>query len=425
MKWSCRKWLSGLFAVMVLASANTHSIVAQEAATPAPSGPEILFAAYPEGAHEGVYYEEFIGPGESHEFRLALRNSGANPLALLVYPADVYTMINGGMGVNFQNQERTGPASWFDFPEGVVDIGPGEEVVRLFTVSVPEGTQPGQYVAAIGVETADSFAVGEVGGAFRQKIRKVVAVSILVPGDANPSFEIGQPVGTVIQGQTLISVPLENTGNVRVRPTGTVTLANSGGEELATSDVAMSSVYMGDSAPFEIWLPMELPPGEYSVSVDLADPDTGATASVEDVPVTVVLEATPVPATPDTPPIAPPSTPVPVEPVMVHAVEIAANGDDIQFANIAFDIENTGNHLARSRVTLSVSHNGELVEEFVIDDNLPLPVGATAVEDRYIPPTGWEPGTWTFSITVHSISGNDNVETVVLSEEDVATIEVP
>ena len=113
------------------------------------------------------------------------------------------------------------------------------------------------------------------------------------------------------------------------------------------------------------------------------------------------------------------------EPVTLQSVKIEANADEIQFANVAFEIENTGNHISRARVTLEVSHNGEVVEEFVIDDNLPLPVGTTSVEDRYIPPTGWDSGTWQFSVIVHSINSNENVETVVVSEVDVATIEVP
>jgi hypothetical protein len=204
-----------------------------------------------------------------------------------------------------------------------------------------------------------------------------------------------------------------------------VTLLNADGAEVATGEIAMGSVYMGDTAPFEIWLPNAIAVGGYRVSVDLTDPDTGVSASLEDVPVTVVPEATPEPVVVSTPVVAPTATPVPIEPVTVQAVEVAGNAEDIQFANVAFDIENTGNHLTRTRVTLAVSHDGESVEEFVIDDNLPLPVGTTSVEDRYIPPTGWESGTWTFSITIHSITGNDSVETVVVSEEDVATIEVP
>lgn len=113
------------------------------------------------------------------------------------------------------------------------------------------------------------------------------------------------------------------------------------------------------------------------------------------------------------------------DPVTLQSVEIAANSDPIQFASVAFDIENNGNHIARARVTLKVSHDGEVVEEFVIDNNLPLPVGTTSVEDRYIPPTGWSSGDWQFSVTVHSINTNENVETVVVSEKDITTISVP
>jgi hypothetical protein len=427
MKLSFGKWFSVFFTMVILIAGSSQPIDAQDAGTPEPtsSAPEIRFSAFPEGAGEGVYFEEFIGAGKTHEFRLALHNEGESSLGLLVYPADVYSMTNGGMGVNFQGQGRTEPTTWLDFPEGEVELTAGQELVQPFTVTVPDGTAPGQYVTAIGVETTESFSVGEEGGAFRQKLRKVVAVSILVPGEARPSFALGEPEAIVTQGQTMLRVPVENTGNIRVRPTGTIKLHDSNGGVVATGDVTMGSVYMSDTAPFEIWLPNALPVGEYLVTVELTDPETGVSASLENVAVNVVPEATPEPAVASTPVAEPAATPAAVEPVTLQSIEIEANADSIQFANVAFEIENTGNHISRSRVMLAVSHNGELVEEFEVDDNLPLPVGTTSVEDRYIPPTGWESGTWTFSITVHSINTNANVETVVINAEDVATIEVP
>lgn len=429
MKIVSRSWFSGALALifLMIGVGLVGPVTAQDIGTPASeaSTPEVLFAAYPEGGWEGIYFEESIEPGASQEFSLALHNAGSSPLGLLVYPADAYSMTNGGMGVNFQDQERTGPTVWLDFPEGTVEVDPGEELLQPFTVTVPDNTKPGQYVTAIGVETAESYAVGDEAGAFRQVIRKVVAVVIIVPGDANPAFVLGEPEAVATQGMTVLRVPVENTGNIRVRPAGTIALQDSEGTEVAAGDISMGSVYMGNTAPFEIWLPNALPVGEYLVTVELTDPETGVSASLENVAVNVVPEATPEPAVASPPMAGPVATPASVEPVTLQSVEIAANADSIQFANVAFEIENTGNHISRSRVTLAVSHNGELVEEFEVDDNLPLPVGTTSVEDRYIPPTGWESGTWTFSVTVHSINTNANVETVVINTEDVATIEVP
>lgn len=415
-------------AMVVIFGCCSQLIAAQNMATPdsKPSTPEVLFAAYPEGGQEGLYFEELVEPGEGHEFSLVLQNAGGQPLGLLIYPADVESMANGGMGVNFQDHERTEPTTWLNFPEGIVEINAGEELVQSFTVTVPEGTEPGQYVTAIGVETVDSYAVGEEGGAFRQVLRKVVAVVIIVPGPADPGFAIGEPEVLVQQGQTVLRLPIENTGNIRVRPAGTVTLTGANGNEVATGDVAMGSVYMGDTAPYELWMPTALAPGEYSVSADLEDPDTGVSDTIEDVRVTIVREATPVPVVQATPVVqaAPTPTPVP-EPVRLQDVVIEANSDPIQFANVAFEIENTGNHVSRARVTLVAMKDGDEIERYEIDDNLPLEQGTTEVSARYIPPTGWESGTWTFSVEVHAINPNENVETLLIDDADIATIEVP
>lgn len=403
--------------------------LAQDPTTPVadttPDRPDVVFGVYPEGGAEGQYFEAFVEPGAGHAFTLALRNAGEEPLTLLAYPANAYSMTNGGMGVTFQDQERTAPTTWLDFPEGTFDVTPGEEALVPFTATVPDGTAPGQYVTAIGVETADSFAVGEENGAFRQVLRKVIAVVIIVPGEAEPSFVLGEPELVLQQGNSVLRIPVENTGNVRVRPSGMVTLTDASGTEIATGDVAMGSVYRGDTAPYELWMPVSLPEGEYIVTVDLTDPDTGARGSLSDAPVTLA----PPPATPEpenTPVVVAAPTPTPVpEPVTLETVRIEPNADPLQFANVELEITNTGQHLARTRVTLGVTHDGEHVEDLVLDDNLPLPEGTTSVSQRYIPPTGWEPGEWTFSVTVRSINPNADSETVVLIEEDIATIEVP
>lgn len=419
-------WLFRVVAMLSLVLMGAQ--VASGQGTPAPevdsSSNQVAFGIFPQGTTEGIYFESFIEAGASRTFTAAIVNAGTQDLSLLAYHADVYSMTNGGMGVNFQEQERTAPTTWIDFDEGIVDVPVGQEIAKTFTVTVPDGTEPGQYVSAIAVETANSFAVGDEGGALRQILRKVVAVVILVPGESEPGFSLGSPEITIQQGQAVVRVPVENTGNIRVRPAGDVTVLDPSGAELATGEVSMGSVYRGHTAPIEIWFPNAIPEGEYLISAELTDPDTGVSAAIENVPVSVVPEATPEPDL-ATPVVAPMATPMPEKPVTLQSVEIEANADAIQFANVMFDIENTGNHISRARVTMEVSHNGEVVEEFVLEEHLPLPVGTTSVEDRYIPPTGWESGIWQFSIIVHSITSNDNVETVVVSEVDLATIEVP
>lgn len=386
---------------------------------------QAVFAVYPEGGAEGQYFEAEVAPGESHELNLALLNAGEGPIALLTYPADAYSMTNGGMGVGFQEQERTDQTTWLTFPEGVVEVPAGEEHLVPFTVTVPEGTAPGQYVTAIGVETTEAYSVGD-SSAFSQVLRKVIAVAIMVPGPINAAFDIGTPELTIIEGQTVLRLPIQNTGNIRVRPAGTVVLSDANGGQLATGTVAMGSVYAGDTAAYEMWIGAALPVAEYTVSVALIDPDTSAEASLDASAVNVIVpEPSPEPEAAVTPTVvAVTPTPIPL-PVTIESATVTPNADPIQFANVAITISNTGDFVTRSRVTLSVSRDGELVEEMVLDDNLPLPVGTTSVEQRYIPPTGWESGTWTFSVTVHAVNQNSDVETLLVTADEIATIEVP
>jgi hypothetical protein len=258
---------------------------------------------------------------------------------------------------------------------------------------------------------------------FRQVLRKVIAIAIMVPGPIEPSFELGQPLLSTQEGQTVLSIPVTNSGNIRVRPAGPVTITDLNGTVLAAGEASMGSVYAGDTAAYELWMPIELPVAEYLISADFMDPDTGAVARFDDK--RVMLEAEPV----ETP--VPAATPVPVTPtpiagpVTVPSVGIEPNADPIQFANVEIVIANTGDYVPRSRATLVVSLDGELIEEFELDDFLPLPVGETTIQQRYIPPTGWSSGTWSFGVVIHAISANADSETLLVSVNDVAELEVP
>lgn len=162
----------------------------------------------------------------------------------------------------------------------------------------------------------------------------------------------------------------------------------------------MGSVYGGNTTSVQIFLPEQLPLGEYLVSLDLTDPETGATDSIEDAPVTL-----------DAPEVV-------EEPVfVVDQASVTANADPVQFAEVSATITNNGQTIPTASVTLNVQRDGDEVESYPLAENLALQQGSSTYDQRYIPLDGWQPGTYTFQLVVASVSGE--------TETILATIDVP
>jgi hypothetical protein len=368
----------------------------------------LAFAFYPADKQPGEFFDPTIKPGETKELKVLIGNSGNVVFEARAYAVDAYTAPNGGFQAADSGATPSGVTTWLDYPEQTFTIEVEKGIERTFSITVPEETEPGQYLTAIAVETANARPV-EGTDSLKQVIRQVVPVFITVPGDVEPAFEVGDITLTNESNGSALTLEIINSGNVRVRPEGTVTVIDSEGETIVTAPVAMESVYARDETTLSIGFP-PVQPGEYRVSAELEDPDTSVKASVNDVAVTAQEPATPLPAPP------------------VGFVETSATPlpslDEIQFLSISTTVYNNGDPLTNARVILRVTREGEPVEEFPLASSLSLPTGNTTVQARYIPLTGWESGTWQFELAVETVDLNTNV-VQVLATGTLPDVEAP
>lgn len=407
-----RRLLIGTCACLLLMTTLNGSVAfAQDQATPPAqesATSETLFSVRPEGGSDGDRFEVELAPGATASLTVLLANAGTIPMELHSFTSDVKTAANGGLTMEQEDTELHAPTTWMQFPSETVALTPGQEVAREFTITVPEGTAPGQYVNAIAVQTVDDYAI-EGSSNFRQRVRKVLAVYITVPGDLQGDFTLGQPeVEYRVRGPVIL-VPLQNTGNVRLRPHGEVTVNDPTGVELMKAPVAMGSVFGGHNTVVEVRMNAMLPPGEYLLSASLVDDESGATSTLDNIAFQM----------PE------PEVEAAANPIAVQSMTVTPNASPIQFADVALEIANGDAIVPSSRLTVSVFRNGELVEDFVLADSLVLNPGITTVQQRYIPITGFESGTYTFAIKLESVDSNSGVATVLLNVDNVATLEVP
>lgn len=378
-------------------------------ATPGPPPPPAFIIAPASG--DGSYFDIEMEPGTSQELTVILGNGGEEPVVARAYAADAFTLVNGGFGIETEEDERDGTGSWIDFEPETLDLEPGDRVERTFTVSVPADAATGQHIAGIAIQTADSIAVGE-SSMLRQIIKKSIAVFITVPGPEDGSFEIGDISIQQPGGSSRIVVEINNTGNILVNPAGEIVVTDPSGATVVTAPIVMGPVYARDSTTLELSIPTELPEGDYTLDISLTDEYSGAEVAMQDVAVAVA------------PPAADAEEPDPITFDAVTLAPIPPDGE-IQALNVQLTLNNTQASVPSGRLTMHVMKDGELVEDYPIGSSLALPTGETEIQQRYIPLAGWEPGEYTFAFTLEAVDPGTGQVTVLATHEAEETIEVP
>jgi len=400
---------SGLVA-FVVALIIGPAVSAQDAGisgTPASetsSAPRFALVAQDEQG-TGRFSDLEVEPGQSRELTVSVVNVGDVHASLRTYKVNALSSINGGFISDEESAEPVGSNAWVDYPTRSIELAPGTQEDITFSVTVPADAQPGQYISGLVVETADALVI-DGGGALDQILGYAITVGILVPGEVIYEFELGDPVIGDSAGNRSVEMPFVNTGSYLVRPAGELVVTDAEGNDVLTTPVQMGSVYAGLSTLVEVILPEQMAGGDYTISLSLTDDASGATASIDSAEVAV-------PDLGDT------------AGVSVESVAIEPNADEIVFANVDLTLNNGGQQIPASNVTLDVMRDGELVESVPLATNQILLSGENQFTDRYIPEEMWQSGTYTFSITVSAVDPNGGQETILLDEELDATIVVP
>jgi len=277
-----RTWLRAVASVglmLVLAIGTPALGQSPSEATATPAGDAPVFGVAPDGEADLAPFRLDIAAGGTADTTLVVTNEGGAPIELRSYAADVETAINGGYALVPEGARVPEEAAWLTVPTDTFIVDPDKTVSLAITVSVPGGTPPGEYMAALATETTASSAL-EGTAAFRQIMRKVNAVVISVPGPIEAGFTVSAPAIELADGSTVITATIENTGNARVRPAGVIIIADDAGGTVLEIPVALNSVYAWHATLLQISVSEPLLPGDYLITIDLVDDVTGASATL-------------------------------------------------------------------------------------------------------------------------------------------------
>jgi hypothetical protein len=383
-----------------------HAAAAQTASPPSQvQDDSYRFGIAPAETSEQSWIEVSVEAGSAIDKKAVIVNYGALPVSLRTYVTNSFNPPNGGFAAGTDEEAPVGATLWVDYPPASFDLQPGETLEVSLTVAVPPNTPPGEYVAALVVQTAGPVPIPGT-ETFQQIIRSTMSVEITVPGQMMTTFELGEPVVMKTGTAWQLDIPVTNTGTARVRPGGQLTVTDANGREVVTSDVEMGSVYGGNTSSVQVFLPSQLPVGTYVLSISLTDQASGVTAAIESVPILLAE-----PEVLENPTFV-------VEPVAVEP-----NADPVQYADVTATITNNGPAIPTANVLLTVERDGVEVETYPLAQNQALAQGSTDFSQRYIPVDGWQKGTYTFRLVIASV--NDGTQTVLATIDIPDTIAVP
>lgn len=246
----------------------------------------------PVGVDSSSYFSITASPGETVQLAVELGNGGDAPLTATTFAADTFTMPNGGFGIQDNDAEQTITTRWITYPTETLALQPGETVIRNFPLTVPDDVMPGDYLTSLVIQNTEPIP-GEGAVALNQIVRQAVAISIDVPGERTPALAISGVRHEASGVNSVVTFDVDNPGNMHLSPAGEFALTDAAGIEVDRRAVAMDRFYAGTRTTFAVAFERLLAPGDYYASLTLTDAKTGATARIEESPMSVPVVEVP------------------------------------------------------------------------------------------------------------------------------------
>jgi hypothetical protein len=247
-RWRCVVLLTLTLALglLPLASASAIGIGGQSGFGVAPS-------QLPNGQAR-PYFIESVAPGHSAPDTAVIANRGSKTLTLAVSTSTGTTAVNSGSSYYGSFEPCVGAGCWVSGLPTTLTLSPGQSMVVPFTVTVPAGTGPGQYLAGITAKPASDPAPVIVGSNGRSTAQAVIVDEVTVGVAVNvgdPSqFVSNLRIDTVTSGAVTtlprLFVHIHNGGQTFLKSHGTATCTDNGHH--ATFPVASDTVLPSGAA---------------------------------------------------------------------------------------------------------------------------------------------------------------------------------
>jgi len=243
--------LCAVLGLSVVGSAAPAAAVAGGGSTP--------FAVTPVPAADGSSRSYFTldgAPGQTLTDQVVISNAGKQSETLKVSAARGTTSPNTGSAFAGAFAACSGTACWLGRLPSEVSLEPGASRTIPFTVRIPAGTAPKQYLAGITVRPAADPSPVAVGGGSGSKAQAViineitVGVAVTVGSQLRTDLRIQGVTGAVTGSTSLLEVKVHDQGQTFVNGTGAADCTASG--HSLHFPVGVNTVLPGDSGTAQV-----------------------------------------------------------------------------------------------------------------------------------------------------------------------------
>ena len=248
------------------------SFVLPSVAAAATAGP--VFGLRAVGNPKRGYFVYNLAPRATRPGAVIVSNTGNRTGIVKLYSADGTTGQTTGT-VYLTDSKPVHAGAWVKLAQPSVRLAPGEIKHVAFTVHVPTGSKPGQWVGGIVAETATSAktkrSTRKAGVQIRIRNQTIIAVQVNVPGPLSAAFTIGGAKTGGQRGFQQVLVHFSNDGNMLQKPRGSVTILQ-GGKAIEHLPFKMDTFLPQTAIDYPVLLKKALATGEYQTKVSLSYP---------------------------------------------------------------------------------------------------------------------------------------------------------
>lgn len=138
------RWVMACLITLTISAAPLFGVPAHAA----PSN-ELSWGIRPGGEKPRTNFSYALEAGETDADSFEVTNLGATEITLAVYAADGITSSTGALDLLPADEESTAIGAWITMEQSEIVLSPGETEDVDFTLTVPEGTEPGDFVGGL------------------------------------------------------------------------------------------------------------------------------------------------------------------------------------------------------------------------------------------------------------------------------------
>lgn len=181
-------------------------------------------------------------PGAVVQSQVRVSNGGTARGSAALYAVDATTGQTSGAVYLSRQDPKADVGAWISLGTQQVTLDPGQSQEVSFSVTVPGNARPGQHLGGIVAEN-EALQQGSNSGPVQINIQhlSVIAVQINLPGAQTQKLEATSIKPGGEHGYQILYVGLHNSGNVMLKPSGTLQVSDASGHQQKTMKLSLDT----------------------------------------------------------------------------------------------------------------------------------------------------------------------------------------